>query len=242
MINLANKIRNKKYLVFIDLEATQFSHEAIAIGAVKVEINKDLSPRKIHKGFKTYVIAKEKIGYVVTNLTGITEDTLKKEGVLFPLAQRKLKEYIKEDYEKCAFIAFGNNDLHILKQSLQYNMHSEKDDVIKIAKNYVDFSEIIGEYVRDENGNIYSLINYLKIFEVEPEGEAHDPLFDAKNLFLLYCACLKRIDILEEGYKKILENKSYQPYVVQMVMNKLKKDGVVTKEDYDKFLKDYVSK
>ena len=31
-------IKNKKTLVFLDLEGTQFSHEIIAIGAVKCKI------------------------------------------------------------------------------------------------------------------------------------------------------------------------------------------------------------
>lgn len=224
------------------MEATQFSHEAIAIGAFKVEINKDLSVRKLYKGFKKYVLAKERIGKLVTNLTGITEEQLDKEGVHFAVMQRQLKEYIGVPYEKCMFIAFGNNDIHILRQSLQYNIHSDKEDIKIIGNNYLDFSDILGEFIRDENGNIYSLANYLKYFNIEPEGEAHDPLYDAKNLYLLYVAVLNNQETLIKGYKELIKHKTFQPYVVQKVMNKLNNGENVTPEDLDKFIREYISK
>ena len=39
-------LKGRKSLCFIDLEGTQFSHEMIAIGAVKVDVRRDGSIKK----------------------------------------------------------------------------------------------------------------------------------------------------------------------------------------------------
>ena len=62
MKDLEKIINSRKSLCFLDLEGTQFSHEMIAIGAIKVDIRKDLSIKKIHKGYYSLVLAKNKIG------------------------------------------------------------------------------------------------------------------------------------------------------------------------------------
>ena len=242
MSNLKARLHNKKYIVFFDLEATQFSHETIAIGAFKVEINKDLTIRKVYKGYKEYVVAHERIGKIVSELTGITEETISKEGVQFATMQERFRKYVKVPFEKVMFVAFGNNDMHILRSSLQHNMHSFKDDVKIMGNNFIDFSEIVGEFVRDDNGNLYSLINYLKVFGVTPEGEAHDPLYDAKNLMLLYKAFVDDKHLLAESYKKLLVKKSFNPYVAEKVMKKLLNGEDVTPSDLDTYIKEYVEK
>ena len=91
MKNLKRIVGNRKTLVFIDLEGTQFSHEMIAIGAVKVDLHKDCSVKKIHKGYYTLVLPKNKIGRVVTDLTGLTDAEVKKDGIRFRAAIQNFK-------------------------------------------------------------------------------------------------------------------------------------------------------
>ena len=59
-------------LVFLDLEGTQFSHEMIALGAVKVRLHKNKTIKRFTKSMKVYVKPHEKIGRIVENLTKIT--------------------------------------------------------------------------------------------------------------------------------------------------------------------------
>ena len=64
---LNNIVQGHSQLAFLDLEGTQFTHEMIAIGIVKVDIRKDGTIKKIHKGYHSYVYAKNKIGKIVTD-------------------------------------------------------------------------------------------------------------------------------------------------------------------------------
>ena len=90
-------LKGHRTLVFLDLEGTQFSHEIIAIGAVKVKVDEQ---GKIEKGapktFKCYVKCMGTIGKFITNLTKIDETILKEQGLtLVPL-----KLYFKDNHAK----------------------------------------------------------------------------------------------------------------------------------------------
>jgi hypothetical protein len=80
---LRKAIKDKRVLVFVDLEGTQFTHEMIEIGAYVAYLDDDLHIKKHDKGFTTYVKATNPIGRVV-----VTEydwhhgkDLIKKKGV-----------------------------------------------------------------------------------------------------------------------------------------------------------------
>jgi len=235
---LAKHICNRKSLCFLDLEGTQFSHEMIAIGVVKVDIRKDLSIRKIHKGYYTLVKAKNRIGKVVTELTGITEEAVKKEGVSFRVAINEVKKYMGRDFTKTLFVTFGNHDLRILAQSLAYNLDVNKEDVQLMIKHSFDLSEFVSQYVKDQNNNTLSLTNMLKVFNIEFEGTQHNALADALNLVYLYEAVLNNRDILRDEYRKVLGMQRHLPEPVhQLILNLLDKKSV-TPEDFDKLIEE----
>ena len=149
--NLLRGLKSHKTLVFLDFEGTQFSHEMIAIGGLCVNIN----PRngrivKRKQPFKIYVKAHNKIGGYVSDLTGITENTLKEKGVHFDTAMKALKKYVGLNFKKATFVTFGNHDIRILNQSIAYNILYPKDITSQIQKNYFDFANFIGEFIRDE--------------------------------------------------------------------------------------------
>ena len=104
-------LKGHKSLVFLDFEGTQFSHEMIAIGAVHAVIDRHGYIKKSKKPFRIYVKAHNRVGKIVTDLTGITEDMLKQKGVTFFTAMSELRKYVGLSFKKSSFITFGNHDI-----------------------------------------------------------------------------------------------------------------------------------
>ncbi len=238
MKDLEKIINNRKSLCFLDLEGTQFSHEMIAIGAIKVDIKKDLSVKKIHQGYYSLVLAKNKIGKVVTELTGITEEQVKKEGKRLRYVIQGLKKYLGRDFNKTLFVTFGNHDLRILAQSLAYNLDAPKEDIHLMIKHNFDFADWISSYVRDENGNTYSLANLLKVFEVEFEGQQHNALADTLNLVYVYQKVLERKDILNQEYRNVLLKQRHLPAPIhEMLQIIIGEERDLTTKEFDELVK-----
>ena len=238
MQDLAKIINYRKTLCFLDLEGTQFSHEMIALGAVKVDLKKDLSVKRIHKGYYSLVLAKNRVGKVVTDLTGITDEEVKRDGKRLRTVIQELKKYLGRDFNKTLFVTFGNHDLRILAQSLAYNLDAPKDDIHLMIKHNFDFADWISSYVRDENGNNYSLANLLKVFGVNFEGQQHNALADTLNLVYLYDEVLKRKDILNVEYRNVLLKQRHLPAPLHDMLRILideKRD--LTLEEFDELIK-----
>ncbi len=235
---LRKAIRDKKVLVFFDLEGTQLSHEMIEIGAYSVLLHDDLSIKNINEPFKRYVKAQSPVGKVVTELTGITDKKLHDEGVLFPKAFSEFEHYLKKYEDKCVFVAFGNQDIKIVETSVYLNGDAGLSFSRKMKKNYLDFSAFISGYIKDEHGNPYSLTNYLKLFSIPFEGHAHDAVADAYNLIELYKAFLTKKDIVREEYEKTLSRLHHLPRPIATIVSKLQNGETVTPEDFDKAVED----
>ncbi len=225
-----------KTLCFLDLEGTQFSHEMIALGAVKASIRKDGTIRKIHRGIYTLVKAKNKVGSVVTDLTGITDAQLKKDGMSFRQTIDMLKKYMGRDYSKCKYVTFGSHDIRIISQSQAYNLDVKKEDVQILIKHNFDLSEFLSTYVKDENNNNYSLANFLKVFHLEFKGTQHNALMDAVNLAYLYDAFLKNKDIVKEEYIKVLAKMRHLPDPVHDVLQQLVEKKNVSYDDFENYV------
>ena len=238
MTDLQKIINNRKTLCFLDLEGTQFSHEMIAIGAVKVDLRKDGTVKKIHKGYYSLVLAKNKVGKVVTELTGIKDEDLKKGGKRLRLVIQELKKYMGREFSKTLFVTFGNHDLRILAQSLAYNLDAPKDDIHLMIKHNFDFAEWVSDYVLDENGNNYSLANLLKVFEVDFKGQQHNALADTYNLVYLYDRVLARKDILEREYHNVLLKQRHLPKplheVLEILINEKRE---ISPQEFDELIK-----
>lgn len=240
MKKLLRQIGDSKYLVFLDLEGTQESHEMIAIGAVVVTLKKDKTLRKQSKGFKRYVLAKKRIGFYVTKLTGINESHLKAKGIPYKLALEEFKEYVGKKWDKAKFVTFGNHDIRIFNQSLLHSKDADKDIVKYIGKNFIDLSDILSEFIKDENGNPYSLLNYCKMFNLDFNGTQHDPLDDAINLGRLYDAMMKSPETLYKEYLKVLVHHSKLPEPVLVATQKLIEGEDVSATDFSNIVKEYI--
>ena len=234
-------LKGHKSLVFLDFEGTQFSHEMIAIGATHVVIDRHGYIKKHKKPFKVYVKAHNRVGKIVTDLTGITDDMLKQKGVSFFTAMSELKKYCGLAFRKSSFITFGNHDMKILSSSISYSFDFPKETVQCIQQNYIDFSAFIGEFMRDDKGNPLSLIRYCDAFGVPQAGPAHDPAVDAENLAWLYDATMRKSDILIEEYKKVLKSFNHFPAPVSSVIKKLANNEDVTSDEFEKEIKDYIA-
>ena len=238
MKQLDKHLNNVKTLCFLDLEGTQFSHEMIAIGAVKVSIRKDRTVKKIHCGIYTLVKAKNRVGKVVTDLTGITDAQLKKDGVPFRVALEQLKKYMGRDFTKSKYVTFGSHDLRIISQSLAYNLDVKKEDVQILIKHHFDLAEFISTFVKDENNNTLSLANCLKVFGVEFKGTQHYALADALNLIYLYDAMLKNHEVMKNEYMKVLAKARHLPEPVQNILTDLVNKKTVSYNEFEHYVEE----
>lgn len=241
MRELQRHINHRSMITFLDLEGTQFSHEMIAIGAVKVSLKKDGSIKKIHQGYYSLVKPKNKIGKVVVDLTHLTEDDVKKNGKPFRVVINDLKKYLGREFTKTLWITFGNHDQRILAQSLAYNLDAPKEDVQLMIKHSFDFSEFTATFVRDENSNTYSLANLLKLYGVDFKGTQHNALADAINLAYLYQAFIDHKEITQEEYKKVLAKQRHLPEPIHNLLTRLiveKKS--ISPEDFDESIKEFL--
>ncbi|MCQ2086994.1 MAG: hypothetical protein MJZ37_02850 [Bacilli bacterium] len=241
MKKLDKLLKGHKHICFLDFEGTQFSHEMIALGAVMATLDKKGAIKSTKLPYKVFVRAHNKIGNYVTNLTGITEDQLKEQGISFSKAMEGLKKYCGMAFSKCTFCTFGNHDMRILSQSIAYNFDFPKEIVSQIQKNYLDYSAFISEFIKDDKGNPLSLIHYCEKFEAEIVGPNHDPSSDAVNLCTLYNAFIKKSELVGEEYKKVLGNFSRVPEVVKPIIAKLLNGEEVTPREFDDEIKKFLS-
>lgn len=233
MKDLLQALKGRNVLVFLDLEGTQFTQEVIEIGAVKAYLKPDGTIKKKMPGFRILVKAHARVGRLVTDLTGITDEQLKKEGVPYRVALASFKRYVGRDWRRCLFVTYGNNDAAIIKGSEYSNLDAEDADSKAIVRNMWDYEAFVYHYVRDPNGNVYSLANCLKRFGVPFDGQAHDALADAANLLSLYEAILARPDILAQEYAKALGQKNYHlPEALRHAAERLSQGESVSPEEF----------
>lgn len=225
----------------MDFEGTQYSHEMIAIGAVLATLDRKGNIKRLKPSLKLYVKPKNKVGSYVTNLTNITDDLLKKKGVSFYKALSELRNYLGSAFKKCTFMTFGNHDMRILNQSISYNLDTPKDIVTQIHKNYADFAVLIGEFIRDENGNPYSLVNYCKLFDVKEAGDAHQPDVDAINLANLYQAFISHGDLVLNEYMKVLAMQHHLPLPIKAAVEKLANGEDFSAEEFKEVARKYIT-
>lgn len=224
-----------KALVFLDLEATSFTSEMIEIGAYLAKIDEKGMVTKVFPPFKRYIKANHEIGTPVTKLTGITEDLLKKEGHGFQEIMSSFRKYVGRFWEDCRFVTFGEHDMVIIKNTMAEHRDIDPRYARNIYRHHLDLQRLLSFYIQDENGNPYSLANYLKIFGLEFDGKAHDAVYDALNLLDLYKKAIVSEEIFEQGYKKTLINNK-KP-IIRELIKRLNSGQTITPEIYEDMLR-----
>ncbi len=238
---LKKKLRDCKSLVFIDLEGTQISHEAIEIGAWKVYLKDDLTIKKIFRPFKTYVKPKSKVGPIVTEMTGITDRQLEQDGVPFRLAQQGFRKYVGGDWYRSLFLAYGSQDIVMLKSSVENNPDSFVEDVRFMAHHYFDFADFLSSFVKDDKGNVLSLTHACEMLKAPMMGKNHDALSDARNLVSLYSAFLEQKALIEERYLMILSRGGTASPSLRRAATALASGKDVSAQDFRQWVKEELS-
>ncbi len=241
MKQLKKLLKGKHTLVFIDFEGTQFTHEIIASGLIKCKIDDEGNIiETIDNGLLLYTKPRSQIGKIVTEMTSITEDFIKANGISWEETIEKISEYIGEDINDTLFVCFGNNDLKMILESCRYS-HPENAPIAKTWLNsFFDYLSFLSQYIRDENNNNYSLVNFLKLYNIEPIGKSHNPLNDALDLRNLYQAFLDNPNIVYEEYKKMLSRMKCVPTPIKKIITHLINGDTITPEYFDKKIKDYL--
>lgn len=233
-----NKLLNGcKVAVFLDFEGTQFTQEIIAIGAVKCELDNKNQIKKVFPGFKYFVKAHGEVGSFVTKLTGINDAQLDKNGINFLFTMKYFQKYVGK-HKNIKFITYGNFDMRLLHQTAKA-ANLENDPFIKsIFKNYIDFSSLFGKYCRSKKGTQLSLADGLKLYEINPEGDAHDPLYDAINLMYLYKEFIKKKAFLIEQYRQVLLKNKVYPAPIARIIKDLRTKGTTSIEELNKYIEE----
>jgi inhibitor of KinA sporulation pathway (predicted exonuclease) len=237
---LSQHIHHFRHLVFLDFEGTQHSHEMIAFGAVKVDLEDSYKVKKTYKGIHRYVLAKEPIGSYVTKLTSITQSTLNDKGISYKQAIQSLKNYVGNKLHETIFVIFGNHDLRILNQSLVYSPDADESFIKLVTKHAFDYSRFIAEFIKDEKGNPLSLINNLLAFNHTFKGTLHSPLDDAKNLLSLYKLVLEHPEIIFDRYSQVLKQNHHLPVPIKTLLTKILNNESVDNQTFIHAIKDYL--
>ena len=111
-------LKKHKTVVFLDFEGTQFTHEIIAVGAIKCKVDENgFIIEKAEQGFKEYVHAKGVTGKLITEMTSITDSFLEENGVPVEVMLERFKTYVHEDLRNVSFIVFGTNDARMILET-----------------------------------------------------------------------------------------------------------------------------
>ena len=237
MKEITKLLNGSKVAIFLDFEGTQYSQEIIAIGAIKCVLDNKNQIKKTYPGFKFYVKADGQVGKIVTELTGITDEKVRTDGIEFKKCMDLFEKYVGH-HTNIKYITYGNFDMRLLHQSATLSNINDNKFIKSIYKNYVDFSTILNHYVRSKQGTQLSLMDALDVFQLTPEGEAHDPLFDAKNLMYLYHALLKNKAILLEQYQKVLLNNHSYPAPITKLIKDVYAKGSANINDFKKYIEE----
>ncbi len=241
MEQLKKALQGRKTLIFIDFEGTQFSHEIIASGLCKCRIDEDGKIVREDEGIILYTKARASIGSFITKMTSLTEDFIRENGITWEETIDRINDYIGTDLDDVVFVCFGSNDPRMVLESCRISHPDNSKEAKKWIPHFFDLMTFLSQYIRDEKGNTYSLLNFLKLYAVEPVGAAHNPLNDAINLKNLYRAAIDRPDILFEEYQKLLCRMKILPPPVRAIVQHLASGEDVSHEDFLKLVREYLA-
>lgn len=162
--------------IVLDLEWNQASHisekkdiqfEIIEIGAVKLDENLSEIDR-----FSSIIkpIVYEKMHYIVSEITGITEDVLK-DKKLFPDVIKDFITWCGEDYVLCTF---GSQDLYELQMNMIYHNY---EIPWKYPFKYIDVQRVFD--IESNNYEHRSLEMVSLYYGIEQDNNYHRALGDA---------------------------------------------------------------
>lgn len=235
-----NKVLNGvRRIVFLDFEGSGYTQEIISIGAIKTILDNKGLIKKSYKPFKIYIKINSKVGDFISELTGISDELLNKEGVKFIDALNSFSRYVGKETTK--YFHYGNFDMHMLSNSLKENKIENNLFAQSIFNNSVDFEKILKRYVKSSKNTTISLLDALKVFETNAIKENHNAVNDAINLMNLYNSFLIKKNIVRDEYIKTLKMSNNIPNPYRKVIKKLESNEKVTYKDFLTYIDEEIS-
>ncbi len=151
--------------------------EIIQIGAVRVT-----HEQLVTDEFQVMIRPKyyRRLNRRVSKLTGIREEQLREEGIPFPEAMERFRQWCGEDF---VFLTWGFDDIGILRENLL--LHELPTDWVDRWYN----AQMIFNAQTDGSNSQKALKTAMEMFEIIPSRPAHDALGDAYHTALI-CAML----------------------------------------------------
>ena len=169
----------------------QIHGEIIQIGAVRL-----LENGMVADEFQVLVCPKyyKKLNSRVSKLTGLRDSLLREEGLPFPEALRRFRDWIGGD---CIFLTWGFDDITVLEDNIL--LHDDEPDWITKWYN----AQMIFNAQTGCGNSQKALSSALEIAGIEPCRPAHDALGDAYHTALI-CS---RLDMKRgiEDYEQALQ-------------------------------------
>ncbi len=239
---LKKLLEDARHLLFLDFEGTQYSHEVIAVGAVLVDCDENYIPTGEPSSFKCYVKANDRVGPLVSTMTGISDSLLEKEGVDFSTALTDLNLFLANRSPKLKVLTYGNQDKKMLLTSFSKLANPSKfqtDFVNYLSRNTIDIGTFISRFLRGKKNEFISLIHLRDFLKLEPSGQAHDPLVDSLDLYHIYQVLVSRKEILIGAYKNLLKTSSLVPSPIRKLVCDLIDGKDIKASDLDLALEIY---
>lgn len=237
---ITKEVHKSELLVFFDLEATQFSRQAIAIGLVAYKKDPDsLLPKEEVLRYFSYIKTDDEIGPIVEELTGIHRDNLDYQGISYHQMILEVSKLLRP-YKFRKFISYGGLDIEILKRTMKEEDETEVNFFRNVIKNYFDFHSYLEHRIVTENGFSYSLTGMANSLSVSEEGTPHDPLFDSLLLKDIYTSFVsdeeRALSLAMENYDKNRFNATLNAKLAKIVLTK----GSVTKKELLQIVRDHL--
>lgn len=157
--------------------------ELIQISALKIK--KKENTIYISKKLNIYVLPRinKKLSNYFIKLTGITQNTIDKQGIPFKKAIDMFYKFCKgKKEEKYKLFSMGN-DYTVIKENLKLNSINKRSRFYKWKKQFHDIKPLFSELVDINN---YTSGTLYKAFEIKPHNKAlvHNASWDCLSLFL----------------------------------------------------------
>lgn len=177
-------------------------NEIIEIGALRVDQNLNICD-----GFKQLVqpALTKKLSGRVKELTHITNDDVKQDGIPFLQAIDRLLAWLGE--EEKIFMTWSNTDIYILAEMFQYY---EKEPQISFIKKYVDAQKYCQSFFTDlKDNNQISLLNAAIKLDIDrDEGSLHRALADCVLTAKCFIKCYDETRF--EKFIRICDDKFFE--------------------------------
>jgi inhibitor of KinA sporulation pathway (predicted exonuclease) len=167
-------------LTVLDLEMNQPSGKIVQIGAVIGDtVSGDVSHR-----LRVYVNPDEPINSYITELCGITQDQIDKQGVSLSEAYQMLKQFHLQHSTFMNPVTWGGGDSDYL-----FNQLDTKDrDDWPFGRRWIDAKTLYVSQTIAKEGKVLSggLSSVMKRFGLKFIGRKHDAQDDSENTFKIY--------------------------------------------------------